>query len=107
MDDYLGRDSRIFREKYDVEKLIMKSANGILYQGEIKWFFINCKLFVSAKSKVDGKTVCIKQVRKSNTSSWATYNGRRVPREFYMHFMASKVKGVVKVSKKVVLKISN
>ena len=37
MDDYLGRDSRIFREKYDVEKLIMKSANGILYQGEIKF----------------------------------------------------------------------
>ena len=36
MDDYLGRDSRIFREKYDVEKLIMKSANGILYQGQIK-----------------------------------------------------------------------
>ena len=68
---------------------------------------VSSKLFVSAKSKVDGRTVCIKQVRKSNTSSWATYNGRRVPREFYMHFMASKVKGVVKVSKKVVLKISN
>ena len=53
----------------------------------------------TGKRKLDGKPICAKQVPKAKIANWDDYDGRRIPREFKLHILASEIEGVVKVKK--------
>ena len=59
----------------------------------------------TGKRKLDGKPICAKQVPKAKIANWDDYDGRRIPREFKLHILASEIEGVVKVTTKIRSKI--
>ena len=97
----IARDTRDFKAKYFIEKVILNSANGIIYQGRTESSSLRTdrKTFVFSLGhrKIDGKPICAKQVPKAKIANWDDHDGRRIPREFKLHMMASQVDGVVKV----------
>lgn len=77
---FLVRQAKEFKQKYYIEKVIINSANGIIYQGH---------------RKSDGLKICAKQVSKQRVVNWENYEGQRIPREFHLHLIASPIVGVV------------
>ena len=75
----LRKSSSMLHDYYDDIKLMIKSANGILY---------------SATEKVTGRPVCIKKISKKTTFT-KLENGSEMPTEFYYHFKAAEVSSTV------------
>ena len=80
----LARESAAFKENYKVLGVIHNSANGTIYD---------------CIRKVDGLSCVAKQVSKTKISQWVVVpnSGRRIPKEFYFHQLASSVDGVIGV----------
>ena len=75
-------EAKEFKEKYQIEKILNNSANGVIYEG---------------KRVFDRLPVCVKQVPKSRISDWGDLRGRKIPKEFEMHIKAQRSQGVVQV----------
>ena len=73
--------SDILYEHFTDIRLMMESANGILF---------------SATEKVTGLSVCLKKVKKADTHSYKRLDsGCLMPSEFYFHFKAADVSSTV------------
>ena len=72
----------IFKEKYGIERLMSKSANGIIYSG---------------RRRTDGKPCVAKQIPRDKIGRLVNHNGRMIPLEFHLHLKASEanVPGIV------------
>ena len=92
----IARETRDFKAKYFIEKVILNSANGIIYQGQYE-FTNTTNDYSIGNRKSDGLPICAKQVPKAKIANWDQLDGRRVPREFKLHLLASKIDGIVKV----------
>ena len=66
-------DSIHFQENFEVSKLLMNSANGIIYEG----FWLKT-----------GQPVIFKQLPRANVTNWILFDGQLVPAEIGYHFMA-------------------
>ena len=67
----------------------------VIYGDNAIFYFLNKSVIGFRKS--DGLKICAKQVPKSRIVNWEEHKGRRIPREFKMHFLANEIKGVVQV----------
>ena len=69
----IGKDAIRLEEDFEISKLLMNSANGIIYEG------------FCLKS---GKSVIFKQLPRINIPNWIMFDGHLVPAEIGYHFLA-------------------
>ena len=78
----IALEAKIFKEKYQISKVMNNSANGVIYEGI---------------RRSDNFPVCVKQVPKTRICDWGLQDNRKIPKEFQMHLKAQASQGVVKV----------
>ena len=66
-------DALRFKEDFEVSKLLMNSANGVIYEGH---------------SLKTGQAVIFKQLPRASVPNWTLFEGHLVPAEIGYHFLA-------------------
>ena len=83
----VAQEAKVFKEKYQISKILNNSANGVIYEGI---------------RRSDSFPVCVKQLPKSRICDWGEEKSgagpaRKIPKEFEMHIQAQSSPGVVRV----------
>ena len=79
---YIRKDAKRFERRYCVDDILIKSANGILYNGF---------------DRRSGNSVVVKQIPREGISGYKMHKNRLCPLEIYYHLRANSCANVVHI----------